>query len=130
MKTSYKIFLMTPVISLTMAACKAYENTVVMVNKNKVLMVDKKTSEERLLDCSKKTADMPNLISDLPYFREGDVVKFKPGKSYTYDGFRAFKIEDSQFEYNKDTIQIRKDKELIEKFKREAAVKDSLQHVR
>ncbi|MBR3510826.1 MAG: hypothetical protein IKN73_02085 [Alphaproteobacteria bacterium] len=129
-KAQYKVLLLTPFIALVMNACKAYENTVIMVSHNKVLLKDNSTNEERLLDCSKKSAKYPNLISDLPYFKEGDAVKFKPGKKYTYEGFRAYSIQDSELQYNPDSIQIRKDKKLIDAFKAKAATDSIKTYVR
>lgn len=84
-------------------------------------MKDSVTNEERLVDCSKKSAKHPDLSKDLPYFHEGDEVKFTPGKGYTYKGFRAYNLTDSKLKYNRDSIQIRKDKEKIEKFKADSA---------
>lgn len=116
-KLNYKSLIIVPFIAVTMTACKTYTNIVVMVKGNKVLMKDSETNEERLVDCSKKSAKYPDLSKDLPYFHEGDEVKFTPGKGYTYEGFRAYDLTDSKFKYNKDSIQIRKDMEKIEKFK-------------
>lgn len=105
-------------IALAMNACKTlHNNTVSIVKNNKVLMKDSETSEERLLDCTKKDSKHPNLSKDLPYFHPGDQVEFAPAKGYTYDGFRAYFIDGSEFKYNQDTIQIRKDREKIAAFK-------------
>lgn len=117
MKTQYKILALTPLFALTMNACKAtfYANTFVTTHSNKVLLKDSSTDEERLIDCTKGGQDTKQLLSDLPYFKEGDPVKIQTVQRY--DGFRVFKIEETVMEYNHDTIQIRKDKEVIEAFK-------------
>ena len=113
-------------IALAISACQTlHKNTVVMVKNNKVLIKDAETNDERLIDCTKKSNKHPNLQADLPYFHKEDPVEFKPAKGYTYDGFRAYFIDGSEFKYNPDTIQIRKDREKIAAFKA-----DTTQHVR
>ena len=110
-------------VGMTVSSCKTYVNHVSMVHNNKVLMVDAQTNEERLVDCSKKDANAPNLQADLPYFKAGDELKFKPAKGYTYEGFRAYDIQGSKLDYNKDSVQIRKDREKISEFKKQANAK-------
>ena len=125
MKTQHKILFVAPLVALTMSACKTfYANTFVTTHSKKVLLKDSSTEEERLIDCTKgNSQDVKQLISDLPYFKEGDPIKVKT--TQRYDGFRVFKIDEAVLKYNHDTIQIRKDKEVIEAFK-----KDSIQNVR
>ncbi len=117
---NFKVLAVALFTGLTLNACRAYKNSVVMVKNNKVLMKDDSSNEERLIDCTKKNSKYPKLLEDLPYFHEGDPIDFKPAKGYTYDGFRAYYIDGSTFKYNPDTIQIRKDREKIEQFKVEA----------
>ena len=125
MKTQHKILILAPLCALTMNACKTfYANTFVATHSKKVLLKDASTEEERLIDCTKSNQDTKQLLSDLPYFKEGDPVKVQTVQRY--DGFRVFKIDETILEYNHDTIQIRKDKEVIEAFKRDSAY----QHVR
>lgn len=118
MKThiNYKTLVLIPMIGLTLNSCKTfYANTFVSTKNNKVLVKDDETSEERLVDCSKKSSDYKQLLSDLPYFKEGDPVKLQTKQRY--DGFRVFQIEESKLKYNKDSIQIRKDREKILEYK-------------
>ena len=117
---NFKVLVIALFAGLTLGACKTYKNSVVMVKNNKVLMKDDSSNEERLVDCTKKNSKYPKLLEDLPYFHEGDPIDFRPAKGYTYDGFRAYPIEGSTFNYNLDTVQVRKDREKIEQFKAEA----------
>ena len=54
-----------------------YANTFVSTKNNKVLVKDNETSEERLIDCTKNSSEYKQLLSDLPYFKEGDPVKLQ-----------------------------------------------------
>ena len=121
--TKIKDVNMVLLIALIMTGCETLRNNVVvMVKNNEVLVKDASSNEERLIDCTKKDQNHPKLQEDLPYFHEGDTVKFKPAKGYTYDGFRAYPITGSKLEYNPDTIQIRKDRERIKQFKADTII--------
>ena len=115
MKKNLKIMFLIPLTAMTMAACKTYINTVVAVyDKNKILVKDE-NNDERLIDCSKKTTKNQQLLQDIPYFMPGDQIKVKQRNmfdNYNYDGRRVFG-DDSNVKYNADTIQIRKDREII-----------------
>ena len=119
MKTSYKIAFVTPLLAITMGACKTYINTVTNVFDGKKILMENAEGEERLIDCSKKTAQTDQLLKDIPYFRKGDQIKLKQTKVFgnNYDGRRVFTTEDYKVVYPLDTIQIRKDQEIIAKEK-------------
>nr|MBQ0091193.1 hypothetical protein [Candidatus Enterousia merdequi] len=116
MAINTKHIILVPLFGLTMNACKPvfYANTFVSTHDKKVLVKDD-TNEERLVDCTKGAQNAKQLISDLPYFKEGDPIKLQTVQRY--EGFRVFKIDETVLEYNHDTIQIRKDREIIEKYK-------------
>ena len=100
---------------LVMAACKTYITTVVAVYDNNKILVKDESNDERLIDCSKKTNNNQQLLQDIPYFVAGDQLQIKqknPFYNYNYDGRRVFG-DDSNIKYNTDTIQIRKDREII-----------------
>ena len=100
---------------LVMAACKTYITTVVAVYDNNKILVKDESNDERLIDCSKKTNNNQQLLQDIPYFVAGDQLQIKqknPFYNYNYDGRRVFG-DDSNIKYNADTIQIRKDREII-----------------
>ena len=119
MKTSYKIAFVTPLLAITMGACKTYINTVTNVFDGKKILVENADGEERLIDCSKKTSQTEQLLKDIPYFKKGDQIKLKQAKlgHVNYDGRRVFTTEDYKVIYPLDTIQIRKDQEIIAKEK-------------
>ena len=101
--------------AFVMGACKAYLVTVEAIYENNKILVKDEANDERLIDCSKKTDNNKNLLQDIPYFKKGDQVKLKKKNvfsDYNYDGRRVFG-DDSSVKYNTDTIQIRKDREVI-----------------
>ena len=120
MKVKYKLIVFVPFMALTMEACRTYTNTVVDVFDNKKILVENAEGEERLIDCSKKNKQTEQLLKDIPYFHFGDQIKFKQAKigRDNYDGRRVFTTEDYKVIYPRDTIQIRKDQEIIAKEKR------------
>ena len=114
-----KVLAVAALAAMTLSACKAsYMNTFVQTANRKMLLKDGETGEERLIDYSKTTNDTKQLLSDLPYFKEGDPIKVKPNKRY--DGFRVFNAAEAEIEYNRDTIQIRKDKAVIADWKQKS----------
>ena len=123
MKTTYKLIFATPLLAVTMGACRTvyYPNTVSAVYDNKKIIVKNDANEERMIDCSKKTKENAQLSQDLPYFKEGDQVQLKPIRASqdNYVGHRVFSIADYELVYPLDTIQIRKDMEIIAKQKAE-----------
>ena len=103
----------------TMGACKTYQTTVVAVYDNNKILVKDGNNNELLIDCSKKGSNNQQLIQDIPYFAPKDEIGLtqkNPLKNYNYDGRRVFG-DDSNVKYNKDSIQIRKDREIIYKVK-------------
>ena len=105
--------------AFTMDACKTYQTTVVAVYDNNKILVKDGNNNELLIDCSKKGSNNQQLIQDIPYFAPKDEVGLtqkNPLKNYNYDGRRVFG-DDSNVKYNKDSIQIRKDREIIQKVK-------------
>ena len=119
MKVKYKLMFFVPAMALTMGACKTYINTVTNVFDGKKILMENAEGEERMIDCSKKTAQTEQLLKDIPYFRKGDQIKLKQAKVFgnNYDGRRVFTTEDFKVIYPQDTIQIRKDQEIIAKEK-------------
>ena len=119
MKVKYKLIFIVPAMALTMGACKTYINTVTNVFDGKKILMENAEGEERMIDCSKKTAQTDQLLKDIPYFRKGDQIKLKQTKVFgnNYDGRRVFTTEDYKVVYPLDTIQIRKDQEIIAKEK-------------
>lgn len=119
MKVKYKLIFIVPAMALTMGACKTYLNTVTNVFDGKKILMENAEGEERMIDCSKKTAQTDQLLKDIPYFRKGDQIKLKQTKVFgnNYDGRRVFTTEDYKVVYPLDTIQIRKDQEIIAKEK-------------
>lgn len=119
MKVKYKLIFIVPAMALTMGACKTYLNTVTNVFDGKKILMENAEGEERMIDCSKKTAQTEQLLKDIPYFRKGDQIKLKQAKVFgnNYDGRRVFTTEDYKVVYPLDTIQIRKDQEIIAKEK-------------
>ncbi|MCQ2568656.1 MAG: hypothetical protein MJ163_03620 [Alphaproteobacteria bacterium] len=119
MKVKYKLMFFVPAMALTMGACKTYINTVTNVFDGKKILMENAEGEERMIDCSKKTAQTEQLLKDIPYFRKGDQIKLKQAKVFgnNYDGRRVFTTEDYKVVYPLDTIQIRKDQEIIAKEK-------------
>ncbi len=119
MKVKYKLIFIVPAMALTMGACKTYLNTVTNVFDGKKILMENAEGEERMIDCSKKTAQTDQLLKDIPYFRKGDQIKLKQTKVFgnNYDGRRVFTTEDYKVIYPLDTIQIRKDQEIIAKEK-------------
>ena len=118
MKMSYKIVIVAPLMALTMGACKTYINTVTGTFDGKKILVENAEGEERLIDCTKKTDQTEQLLKDIPYFRVGDQIKLKQKTlGINYDGHRVVSTEDYQVVYPLDTIQIRKDQEIIAKEK-------------
>lgn len=119
MKASYKIAFVTPLLAITMVACKTYINTVTNVYDGKKILMENAEGEERMIDCSKKTAQTEQLLKDIPYFHYGDQIKLKQAKLFknNYEGRRVFTTEDYKVIYPQDTIQIRKDQEIIAKEK-------------
>ena len=120
MKAKYKLIFTTPLIAITMGACRAsYSVTVKEVFDNRKILVTDTNNEERLIDCSKKTNKTTQLLKDLPYFYEGDVITLKQARilAASYDGHRVFTTDDYNVVYPEDTIQIRIDKEIIAKVK-------------
>lgn len=119
MKTSYKIVLFIPFVVVTIVACKTYTNTVTNVYDGKKILMENAEGEERMIDCSKKTAQTEQLLKDIPYFLPGDQIKLKQTKLFgnNYAGRRVFSTEDYKVIYPLDTIQIRKDQEIIAKEK-------------
>ena len=102
-----------------MGACKTYMATVVAVYDNNKILVKDGNNNELLIDCSKKGSNNQQLIQDIPYFAPKDEIGLtqkNPLKAYNYDGRRVFG-DDSNVKYNKDSIQIRKDREIIYKVK-------------
>lgn len=111
-----KVFVVIALAGLTLSACKvSYMNSFVKTDNKKMLLKDAETGEERLIDYSKTTNETKQLLSDLPYFKEGDPIKVTPNKRY--DGYRVFNAAEAEIEYNHDTIQIRKDKAVIAEWK-------------
>ena len=119
MKVKYKLIFIVPAMAFTMGACKTYLNTVTNVFDGKKILMENAEGEERMIDCSKKTAQTEQLLKDIPYFRKGDQIKLKQAKVFgnNYDGRRVFTTEDYKVVYPLDTIQIRKDQEIIAKEK-------------
>ncbi|MFQ6696219.1 MAG: hypothetical protein ACLRFP_02740 [Alphaproteobacteria bacterium] len=119
MKISYKIAFVTPLLAITMVACKTYINTVTNVYDGKKILMENAEGEERMIDCSKKTTQTEQLLKDIPYFHYGDQIKLKQAKLFknNYNGRRVFTTEDYKVIYPQDTIQIRKDQEIIAKEK-------------
>ena len=119
MKAKYKLIFIVPAMAFTMDACKTYLNTVTGVYDGKKILMENTEGEERMIDCSKKTAQTEQLLKDIPYFEEGDQIKLKQTKLFknNYDGRRVFTTEDYKVIYPLDTIQIRKDQEIIAKEK-------------
>ena len=119
MKVKYKLIFIVPAMALTMGACKTYLNTVTNVFDGKKILMENAEGEERMIDCSKKTQQTEQLLKDIPYFRKGDQIKLKQAKVFgnNYDGRRVFTTEDYKVVYPLDTIQIRKDQEIIAKEK-------------
>ena len=119
MKVKYKLIFIVPAMALTMGACKTYLNTVTNVFDGKKILMENAEGDERMIDCSKKTAQTEQLLKDIPYFRKGDQIKLKQTKVFgnNYDGRRVFTTEDYKVVYPLDTIQIRKDQEIIAKEK-------------
>ena len=119
MKTSYKIAFVTPFLVITMGACRTYINTVTNVFDGKKILVENTEGEERMIDCSKKTAQTEQLLKDIPYFEKGDQIKLRQIRAFgaNYEGHRVFTTEDYKVIYPLDTIQIRKDQEIIAKEK-------------
>lgn len=119
MKVKYKLMFFVPAMALTMGACKTYLNTVTNVFDGKKILMENAEGEERMIDCSKKTAQTEQLLKDIPYFRKGDQIKLKQAKVFgnNYDGRRVFTTEYYKVVYPLDTIQIRKDQEIIAKEK-------------
>ena len=105
--------------AFTMDACKTYTTTVLAVYDNNKILVKDDANDERLIDCSKKGSNNQQLLQDIPYFMKGDQIQINqknPFNKYNYDGRRVFG-DDSNVKYNKDSIQIRKDREIIYKVK-------------
>lgn len=119
MKISYKTVFVTPFLVLTMGACKTYLNTVTNVFDGKKILMENAEGEERMIDCSKKTSQTDQLLKDIPYFEIGDQIKLRQIRAFgaNYDGHRVFTTEDYKVIYPRDTIQIRKDQEIIAKEK-------------
>ena len=120
MKVKYKLMFAAPVLAFTMGACRAtYQNTVKAVYSDKKILVENTSGEERLIDCSKKTKESAQLWKDMPYFKEGDTIQLKPVRALrdNYNGRRVFSTLDYQVLYPQDTMQIRRDIELIAKEK-------------
>ena len=119
MKVKYKLIFIVPAMALTMGACKTYLNTVTNVFDGKKILMENAEGDERMIDCSKKTAQTEQLLKDIPYFRKGDQIKLKQTKVFgnNYEGHRVFTTEDYKVIYPQDTIQIRKDQEIIAKEK-------------
>ena len=119
MKISYKTVFVTPFLVLTMGACRTYLNTVTNVFDGKKILVENTEGEERMIDCSKKTAQTEQLLKDIPYFEKGDQIKLRQIRAFgaNYEGHRVFTTEDYKVIYPLDTIQIRKDQEIIAKEK-------------
>lgn len=115
MKVKYKLIVVVPFMALTMGACKTYTNTVMDIFDNKKILVENAEGEERMIDCSKKTSQTEQLLKDIPYFEKGDQIKLRQAKlgRVNYDGRRVFTTEDYKVIYPRDTIQIRKDQEII-----------------
>lgn len=119
MKISYKTVFVTPFLVLTMGACKTYLNTVTDVFDGKKILMENAEGEERMIDCSKKTSQTDQLLKDIPYFEIGDQIKLRQIRAFgaNYAGHRVFTTEDYKVIYPRDTIQIRKDQEIIAKEK-------------
>ena len=119
MKAKYKLVFVTPLLALTMGACKTYINTVADVFDGKKILLENAEGEERMIDCTKKTAQTEQLLKDIPYFEVGDQIKLKQIRLFgaNYNGRRVFTTEDYKVVYPRDTIQIRKDQEIIAKEK-------------
>lgn len=119
MKISYKTVFVTPFLVLTMGACRTYLNTVTNVFDGKKILLENAEGEERMIDCSKKTSQTDQLLKDIPYFEIGDQIKLRQIRAFgaNYDGHRVFTTEDYKVIYPRDTIQIRKDQEIIAKEK-------------
>ena len=119
MKISYKTVFVTPFLVLTMGACKTFTNTVTDVFDGKKILLENAEGEERMIDCSKKTSQTDQLLKDIPYFEIGDQIKLRQIRAFgaNYDGHRVFTTEDYKVIYPRDTIQIRKDQEIIAKEK-------------
>ena len=119
MEVKYSLIFIVAAMALTMGACKTYLNTVTNVFDGKKILMENAEGEERMIDCSKKTQQTEQLLKDIPYFRKGDQIKLKQAKVFgnNYDGRRVFTTEDYKVVYPLDTIQIRKDQEIIAKEK-------------
>ena len=114
-----KILGVTVLAAWTMGACKTYMTTAVAVYDDNKILVKDGNNNELLIDCSKKGNDNQQLKQDIPYFAPKDEIGLtqkNPLKNYNYDGRRVFG-DDSNVKYNKDSIQIRKDREIIYKVK-------------
>ena len=111
-----KVFFIVAVSALAVSCKTAYMNTFAKTDNKKMLVKDNASSEERLIDYSKSTNETKQILSDLPYFQEGDPIKVTPVKK-RYDGYRVFDAAEATIEYNHDTIQIRKDRKVIEEWK-------------
>ena len=112
-----KILMFVPFV--VVSGCKSYVNTVSDVYDGKKILVVNNEGEERLIDCSKKNSKNEQLLKDIPYFKAGDQIELKQAKLLgdNYAGRRVFTTEDYKVVYPADTIQIRKDREIIQKEK-------------
>ena len=114
-----KVFGLAMFTVFIMDSCKTYINTVTGVFDGRKILLENAEGEERMIDCSKKTPQTDQLLKDIPYFEIGDQIKLRQKKvsSASYDGHRVFTTEDYKVIYPHDTIQIRKDQEVIAKEK-------------
>ena len=110
-----KVLLLVPVFGVATNACRTTNaNTFVQTyEKSKVLLKDAVSGEERMIDCAPDS----RIVSDLPYFKEGDPVTVN---AINYDKHRFFTVGKTILTYNPDSIQIRKDQEMINKVKQKS----------
>lgn len=118
MKLNYKVLALAPLFGLTMNSCKTlYTTNFVKAYNNKVLVKYPDTNEEYLLDCSKSNQDIKQMLSDLPYFIEGDPIQIETTKKH-FNRNRILKAEDlKSISYEADTMRVRNHKQQIEALK-------------
>lgn len=123
-KAQYKVLFLVPFVAVVMNACKAKEFVVQEVINNKVFLTEGESVDEIMVDCSKKNSKTPNIQKDFEYFHKGDPFKFKPGKGYNFKGHKVFygQTPGTYIWYNQDSIQIRKDIELMQRVKAQRTV--------
>jgi len=97
---------------LVMGACKTYNHTVVGTCGGNQIMTTNDADEKYLIKCSKNgTAQNDRLIKDITYFLPGDKIKVQAKKPFlNYDGHRIIDTKDYSVKWDKDTMNIRKER--------------------